>query len=306
MNPVKCLIVMYHYVIGENHFFPGLHGINFNNFKKQIERLTRDYQIISLSDYIANLTHGEKMPKRVCVLTFDDGLKEHASVVVPYLAELGIRATFFIPTSILKNTFILTPHKIHLLMAKFQLSDLERALQPILSEEERKFFDPKFLENFKFNEYPYDIPQTRNFKYFLNFFLGGARKEEIVSKLFNVFFDDESEMSRRFYVSAKEIAKMAKLGHEIGSHTHTHRVLSALSDEEIKKELAESKEILESIVSGKIEALAYPYGTVDSFSQKTVLFAQALKFKCGLTAIRGFNEGAVNPFFLKRYHPNDI
>jgi peptidoglycan/xylan/chitin deacetylase (PgdA/CDA1 family) len=38
----------------------------------------------------------QKIPPKTVVLTFDDAVKTHLTVVAPLLKELGVRATFFI------------------------------------------------------------------------------------------------------------------------------------------------------------------------------------------------------------------
>ncbi len=66
---------------------------------------------------------------------------------------------------------------------------------------------------------------------------------------------------KRNMMSWKEIKKMKKSGLvTFGSHTHSHRVLTKLSENEIKEELEKSKEILEKELGEKILYIAYPKG----------------------------------------------
>lgn len=50
----------------------------------------------------------------------------------------------------------------------------------------------------------------------------------------------------------------------IGSHGCTHRHLSKLTDDEARREIFESKHILESIINNKVDLIAYPFGDVRS------------------------------------------
>jgi peptidoglycan/xylan/chitin deacetylase (PgdA/CDA1 family) len=61
----------------------------------------------------------------------------------------------------------------------------------------------------------------------------------------------------------KEIALLQEEGVEFGSHSMTHRPLTALSPEEIVREGARSKAILERNLSMRIQTFAYPYGASD-------------------------------------------
>ncbi len=56
------------------------------------------------------------------------------------------------------------------------------------------------------------------------------------------------------------IAELSALGHEVASHTCTHRVLVDLSTDELKYELKESRRYLEDITGKEVLGLAYPYG----------------------------------------------
>jgi len=56
------------------------------------------------------------------------------------------------------------------------------------------------------------------------------------------------------------IAELAELGHEVGSHTCTHKVLTELPQKDLDQELRESKRYLEDVLGREVKGLAYPYG----------------------------------------------
>jgi peptidoglycan/xylan/chitin deacetylase (PgdA/CDA1 family) len=60
-----------------------------------------------------------------------------------------------------------------------------------------------------------------------------------------------------------EIAELAAAGWEIGSHTQSHPHLTALSDEELHSELAESRAACQTRLGVPCRSLAYPYGDYD-------------------------------------------
>jgi peptidoglycan/xylan/chitin deacetylase (PgdA/CDA1 family) len=69
---------------------------------------------------------------------------------------------------------------------------------------------------------------------------------------------DQGELQEPL-LSAQDVRKLDRLGFEIGSHTLTHAHLTELSPAEVRHELAESKRILEEIVSKPVSTLAYPW-----------------------------------------------
>jgi peptidoglycan/xylan/chitin deacetylase (PgdA/CDA1 family) len=58
------------------------------------------------------------------------------------------------------------------------------------------------------------------------------------------------------------LGEMVDMGHEVGSHTHTHRNLTMLSPDDVRLECLESVEALNRVIGSRHRArgLAYPYG----------------------------------------------
>ena len=55
----------------------------------------------------------------------------------------------------------------------------------------------------------------------------------------------------------------------VGSHTHSHPLLSHLSPELQLEEVSVSKQMLEQDLGIDIQSLAYPVGAPDSFDERT-------------------------------------
>ena len=73
-------------------------------------------------------------------------------------------------------------------------------------------------------------------------------------------------------MNPEDVVDMHNAGHVIGSHTHTHRVLSRLSREEQTFEVEKSEKILSDIIGLKWlenKTLCYPYGGSESFNKVT-------------------------------------
>lgn len=64
-------------------------------------------------------------------------------------------------------------------------------------------------------------------------------------------------------MSAGQIRELAELGFEIGSHTLTHAHLTDLNDEDLRREIADSKHKLEDLIGREVVAFSYPYGEYD-------------------------------------------
>lgn len=83
----------------------------------------------------------------------------------------------------------------------------------------------------------------------------------ITSKL----FDEDPQ-----YLNYNDINFLLSCGHSIGSHSHTHKVLSLLDEESLQFELEESKNILCKKFNLKKIGFAIPYGQENTFNNKII------------------------------------
>lgn len=85
---------------------------------------------------------------------------------------------------------------------------------------------------------------------------------------------------------------------EVGSHTLTHPKLPLESRAEIRRQLVESKRILEGKLGVPIRALAYPFGLYD---RRVVEEARGAGYTLAFTIHPGPNERKTDPFLLQRF-----
>lgn len=76
------------------------------------------------------------------------------------------------------------------------------------------------------------------------------------------------------FLNKNDILSIYKLGHIIGSHTHTHVSLNNISDSNFHEEIIKPKKIIETIIKSKCNYFAPPYGIADQLSDKMLLKIQ--------------------------------
>ncbi|MFW5709101.1 MAG: polysaccharide deacetylase family protein [Chloroflexota bacterium] len=102
MRRVNVPILMYHYVspLPEDAdpfridltIFP-------ERFREHLAYLQASgFQTITLHDLYGALMHGQPLPEKPIILTFDDGYIDHYTYVFPELLRFGFRGTFFVIT----------------------------------------------------------------------------------------------------------------------------------------------------------------------------------------------------------------
>src|SRR5262245_51904604 len=92
-------VVMYHYVRDlPRSRFPRIKGMLTKDFAAQVDRLRSLFEMATLESALAYL-RGNYLPERpLCLLTFDDGLKDHFTDVLSILAVRRIQGQFFLIT----------------------------------------------------------------------------------------------------------------------------------------------------------------------------------------------------------------
>lgn len=99
------------------------------------------------------------------------------------------------------------------------------------------------------------------------------------------------------YLSWQQIAAMQDRNTEIGSHTMNHIGLGGVTSEEQRKEVVDSKKMLEQHSNKVIKFFAYPYGQFTSVTQQILREAGYLGATSG---IPGLNNKGTDAYTLKR------
>ena len=88
---------------------------------------------------------------------------------------------------------------------------------------------------------------------------------------------------------------------EIGSHTQSHRILSKLDYETMKKEISGSKEEIEHWISKACNTFSYPFGQINSFNKKSQDILKVQGFSCAVTSINGINNSNIDRYNFRRF-----
>lgn len=258
---------MYHYVREFNPKFPELNFLHVKDFCKQLDYFQKKYNILNPNE-LANGVQNKKLPNGI-FLTFDDGLRDHFEFVVPELVKRGLSAIFYISSQNYLNNEILNVHRLHLLLAKFGGREIYQSLNELISE---KDIPVKFVHQFQKTTYlnQNNDSNTNKAKKLINYYLPAALKNKILAYLMAEYFGDEKKLFNDLYLDKSEILMMQNAGMVIGSHSHSHQVLSSLTKEEQFKEIETSFNFLNSVTGClPFKTFCYPYGGFHSFNTNT-------------------------------------
>ncbi len=306
-NQRQLWAVMYHYVRDlPSTRFPRIKGMLTEDFRNQVDLLSSRYEMATLEsalDFLGGSYHPER---DLCLLVFDDGLKEHYSDVTPILAERNIEGLFFVITGCIEDGRVASVHKNHFLLAALDFAEYKQAFLERLAEISPQTSTEVDHEKVR-TTYRWDTPEVAAFKYLLNFNLTEAQRERILNDLFARYLGDEKEFARELYVSWEEVRRMQSAGMLIGGHTHSHVALSTMGDPQQQADLTQCSQLLrERLTPQALWPFSYPYGQAHSFNEVTVQTLQDLDFACGFVTEVGPNDVNRDLFRIRRIDPKDV
>ncbi|MEM6485300.1 MAG: polysaccharide deacetylase family protein [Pseudomonadota bacterium] len=263
-------------------FDPNVFSCSASGFTDVVEFIKREFDVLDLGDVREQQTKSKAAPHcapRAALITFDDGYVDNFETAVPLLRELDVPATFFISVSMANGVLPWwdvvaywvrrsTTGTLRLNGTQIDLSqNRDAAIRPIL----------------------------RAFKHETdNLDLKLERYRELLAPA-------GDPPSGRITMNWEQIQQVANSGFSVASHTMTHPILAHLDEGEQRRELAESKSVLEEQLGRSINSVAFPVGGDDTFSQVTMDLAKESGYEFAFTSLPGINRwGQFNDHRLHR------
>ena len=159
---MNLLIVNYHY-IREEKYEDGIYPRSVKEIQHQMKKISKSYEFISQMELVKYIDSPELAKnKNLCLITFDDGLKEQLAIK-DYLDKEGIYPIYYVSTDTLEHK-TLNVHKLHYIRAHVAKEEIANVL-----DKEHSFLRHSFDEETLKTQYRYDNLETAKLKYFLNF-----------------------------------------------------------------------------------------------------------------------------------------
>jgi peptidoglycan/xylan/chitin deacetylase (PgdA/CDA1 family) len=105
------------------------------------------------------------------------------------------------------------------------------------------------------------------------------------------------EKSDGVYMTWPQLQNLIRQGMDIQSHSISHPDLTTLSPQEARREILESKAILESHLNRPVIAFAYPFG---KYNDSVVGIVKAAGYRCALGTVAGTTQAPADLYSLKR------
>jgi peptidoglycan/xylan/chitin deacetylase (PgdA/CDA1 family) len=283
------LILLYHRVI-ELPSDPQWLCVAPGHFAEHLRILQKHTNPLRLEQLVQAL-QDKNIPRRSVVVTFDDGYADNLINAKPLLEQYNIPATVFITTGYIGSK------------REFWWDELDRLLL-------QNGTLPETLRlRVKGNSYQWELGEAAH--YSMDYWernrgwhveekhnpsgrqglyrslgtllrsLADKERQNVLNELQAWCGADSINRPTHRTLSSEEVISLADGGLvEIGAHSVTHPVFSAIAADAQRSEIQESKTHLEKILGHPVTSFAYPFGTRDDYKAETVAHVREVGFSC--------------------------
>jgi len=244
-------ILTYHHVWDPGpgyQFDPGVADVTPEQFGRQLDLLARHFTLVRVDD-VVNAFDGADLPPNPALITFDDGYRSCIDVAAPALADRGMSAVFFIPTTIVDERRLFWWERIAWLISQARRRGITRIQ---VTYPQARGFDVR--DPAVFGHLNKTIKNTRGMD--LERFLD----ELTVACGVEWSRELERQLADDLLMTWDQIRALAAAGMDIESHCRRHRVLQTLEPSDLADELLGSRADLERQIGRAPQAIAYPVG----------------------------------------------
>jgi peptidoglycan/xylan/chitin deacetylase (PgdA/CDA1 family) len=301
MTPFSLTAMMYHYVRDPGDAAEagsGIPGLPLARFESQLDELARRHTPIGWPEVRAAILDEAALPANACLLTFDDGVRDHYLNVFPALRARGLSGLFFALARAPEDGLALG-HKLHCLLARLGVERLREAVWRRLTPEAQAAYRQAEAK-YQTNGYAGgEAVEVGLFKSVLQRELS-AEAEGILSSLIEDHLGAEVEMARSFYLTPDQISEMRAGGLHFGGHSRRHPWFNWVDAAKQADEIEASADWLREVEPGPW-AFAYPYG---GYSAASPGLLGARGFAAAFTTVEQTQH--TNPFFIGRLDGEDF
>jgi len=257
------------------------------NFSHQMDTISRNYNVVSVSEVIAWLKGDSRLPRYPALITFDDGYADNYEHAFPVLQARGIPAVIFLTTNIIGSV---QPFFWDRVAYALYYTPLQRADLPGLGVREwcdvaaREATMQAWIDALKS--------------------VSEEARDEIMAGVEDLLqLQIPEDAFAGLHLSWDQVREMHTAGITMGAHTVSHPNLANLSQMQVMQELTRSRMQIEREIKAPVVSFAYPYGLKENYNHQAVQtvieagFDIAFSLEPGIPSLKQVKQ---NPFCIQR------
>jgi peptidoglycan/xylan/chitin deacetylase (PgdA/CDA1 family) len=287
----KLLVLNYHRIKPDDEHFStpfddDVFSLSVSEFRRQILWMKRHDLLISEGEIIQAIGTTTKPSGLSILITLDDGYIDSYTRAYPILKELGVPAILFIPTQLTCTRKLGCWDIIAYITKKCERAHVYFEGRDWIFEK-RGLWQKVTALNRTLNG------DTQKIDLFLD-----RLAESCGVSL------PTPEAQNRELLTWDQIREMASDKISIGSHCHTHPVLSRMDRDLQEFEMMTSKNILGKETGKTIRSIAFPFGGYQDYTDTTVRLVGKCGYRLGFSFNTGVNDWKdLSPFDIRRVAP---
>ncbi len=294
------LVLHYHRVV-EAQADPNRLCVTPQHFSEQLAFLRSHFDPVPLSQLLPTMARQDG-PSRPVAITMDDGYADNLHNAKPLLEHYSVPATVFVTTGSLNSPNGFWWDELETLV--LQARQLPNTLLVTIDRKAHRFRTATPFWTYAARLLRRSAPSSAHIYHRLRarlLTLSNAERSKVLAEV-RAQVDAAPRLESCRVLSRKELRELVRDGLiEIGAHTVTHPVLSALSAKDQEAEIRQSKNDLEQIVETTITAFAYPYGSPLSYTAATISAVREAGFAIACTTLADHVRPNTDPFQLPRF-----
>ena len=285
-------VVAYHRIVEAKDikYFPVGLAVTRETFEKHLVLFKKHYQIIDAATLLKHKDDLSTLPRKALLITFDDGYLDNYTVAFDLLKKHQIPGIIFVPTNFIGKSKLFWSDILAYVLRAVEEGECEiERVAGILSPQMILYFSHLFKKDRSLSAKPYNN--------LLNYLKKQSDREEIINIIIeSAATEIESVQEKCKVLSWDQLKEMNENNLHCGAHTLSHPDVTALSAKKLKRELIESKKIIEEMIGVDVEFFAYPYGFYD---KKALAEVKQAGYEIAFSLSQGDNKSL---FSLSRYN----
>jgi peptidoglycan/xylan/chitin deacetylase (PgdA/CDA1 family) len=256
------------------------------DFEAQITELKRKFTIIQLAEAFEYIENPSKLHNFCVLLTFDDGYRDNYDLAFPILRSAGVPATFFLTTSYVNGDalpwweiiayIIRNTKRDAIRLNGGRNAEVVIAGRPLLQVIREAILIYKQSEGGDLGAYVAELAQA--------------------CKVCTADIPTND-----LFMNWEQARELLAGGMTIGSHTHTHAILSKMAPAAQAEEVQRSRAMLLQHTGCDVSVISYPVGSSASFTADTVNAVKAAGYRAAFSFYGGLNTPPdIDSFDVKR------
>ncbi|MFC1498901.1 polysaccharide deacetylase family protein [Verrucomicrobiota bacterium] len=288
INRNNLIVLMYHGVTRCNER-KGIEDyqrnhIDIKKFHKQMQFLSKKYNIISADDLRHCIINKQHFPKYSLMITIDDGYRNNYTAAFPIFKSFKIPVLIFVPTGFITDAC----SKPRALWSDRGIYSIAKSKHNLLNLET---IDHKEILNIDTEKNK--IGADKKLRAMM-LYMNNDEREKIIKSIVEQTKIDLNKDVQKYedysLLSWGEIKEMNKQNISFGGHTHNHLCLSRLPSDVIKNEIQISNDIFEENLKETPIFFAYPWGGAETFNCTVKNILKDNGCVGAFTTINGFNK----------------